>query len=60
MKFFRLDQGIDITKLDPESNKQDYSEFVARRILAEGNYLDIRMPDYFVKVIERWESQGGC
>ena len=59
MKFFWLDQGIDIANLDPEPNKRDYSEFVAWRIKAEGLYLNICMPEYFNKIIERWESQGG-
>ena len=53
MKFFRLDQGIDITNLDPELNKRDYSEFVKRHIDADGNHLDIRMPGYFDKKVSR-------
>ena len=58
MKFYRIDQGINIATLDPEPNKNDHSLFVEQCIKADGLHLDIRTSGYFDKIIERWESQG--
>ena len=54
MKFYRIDQGINIANLNLKANKRDHSEFVKLCIDADGNHLDIRMPGYFEKV-----SRGG-
>ena len=58
MKFYRIDQGIDIANLNSEANKRDHSIFVKQRIDADGGRLDICVPGYFDKSIERWKPQG--